>query len=103
MPSATPTKAERTASPTVSLRRVARAPWGKGKANRPMKNNAPSPDRSAIPVKGSTPDAIAGRANKVPSACPRAVATPRTIPCGIDLNRGRAGAAASGGATMGVG
>ena len=70
MPSATPTKAERTASPTVSLRRLARAPWAKGNANRAMKNNAPSPDRSAIPVKGSTPEAIAGRANR-PQSLPK--------------------------------
>jgi hypothetical protein len=77
MPSAMPTNAGRTASPTLPLRTVPRA-LGKGK--RQSGNEEQRPERSAIPVKGSTTDAIAEWGNKVSRARPRAVTTPRTIP-----------------------
>ena len=58
----------------------------KGNAIRARKNTKPKPDRIAIAVKGSTPSAMAGRAKRLPTACPSAVTTPKAIPC----HKGRA-------------
>ena len=96
MPSVAPKKAERMAVPTLPCRTAARAPRAAGNIASPTKNAAAWPDRTAMPVTGSTPDAIAGRARRFPEACPAAVMTPSPIPRHGDPPAGFGDAAGAG-------
>src|SRR5262249_33952093 len=80
MPKPVPMKAEATQMAMAVRSLPALGERAAGRTAKARKNTAPIPERTAMAVKGSAPEAMTGRAKRLPNAWPRAVTSPRAMP-----------------------